>query len=67
MLPRIIEGAKSSSGKQIAFHMTAQTIKSSTDPRRQNAYLVALTALVKSIPKTAYLHQMPLVRLASPH
>ncbi|EKM50673.1 uncharacterized protein PHACADRAFT_178404 [Phanerochaete carnosa HHB-10118-sp] len=42
MLPRIIEGAKTTS-----------------DSRRQNAYLVALTSLIKSIPKTTYLHELP--------
>ncbi|KAH9930313.1 ARM repeat-containing protein [Fomitopsis serialis] len=42
VLPRIIEGAKSSE-----------------DSRQQNAYLVALTSMIKSVPKTVYAHQMP--------
>ncbi|GJE98061.1 Dos2-interacting transcription regulator of RNA-Pol-II-domain-containing protein [Phanerochaete sordida] len=33
--------------------------KTASDPRRQNAYLVALTSLIRSIPKTAYLHALP--------
>ncbi|KAI0352164.1 ARM repeat-containing protein [Trametes cingulata] len=41
MLPRIIEGAKTSQST------------------RQNAYLVALAALIKSVPKSTYVHQMP--------
>ncbi|KAF7798029.1 hypothetical protein EIP86_009241 [Pleurotus ostreatoroseus] len=41
MLPRLIEGAQSS-----------------TQPAIQNAHLVALASLIKSIPKTAYAHQM---------
>ncbi|KIP04531.1 hypothetical protein PHLGIDRAFT_191607 [Phlebiopsis gigantea 11061_1 CR5-6] len=32
--------------------------KSAGEPRLQNAYLVALTSLIKSVPKSAYLHQM---------
>ncbi|KAI0686671.1 ARM repeat-containing protein [Cytidiella melzeri] len=34
-------------------------VKSSEDSDRQNAYLVALTSLIKSIPKSAYIHEMP--------
>ncbi|KAI0091461.1 ARM repeat-containing protein [Irpex rosettiformis] len=41
MLPKIIDG-----------------VKSSSDPNRQNAFLVALTSLIKSIPKSAYIHEM---------
>ncbi|KAI0372603.1 ARM repeat-containing protein [Pilatotrama ljubarskyi] len=41
MLPRIIEGARTSQSA------------------RQNAYLVALAALIKSVPKSTYVHQMP--------
>ncbi|KAI0047844.1 ARM repeat-containing protein [Auriscalpium vulgare] len=33
--------------------------QSRVDPRRQTAYLVALTSLIKSIPKSAYEHEMP--------
>ncbi|KAI0339641.1 ARM repeat-containing protein [Trametopsis cervina] len=33
--------------------------KLADDPDRQNAYLVALTSLIKSIPKSAYIHEMP--------
>ncbi|CDO69761.1 hypothetical protein BN946_scf184766.g6 [Trametes cinnabarina] len=40
VLPRIIEGAKSSQSA------------------RQNAFLVALAALIKSVPKSTYAHQM---------
>ncbi|PCH36357.1 ARM repeat-containing protein [Wolfiporia cocos MD-104 SS10] len=40
VLPRIIDGARSS------------------DPRQQNAYLVALTSLIKAVPKSVYAHQM---------
>lgn len=29
----------------------------------QNAYLVALSSLIKSIPKTSYVHEMPSVRV----
>ncbi|TFY64928.1 hypothetical protein EVJ58_g2311 [Rhodofomes roseus] len=36
-----------------------EAAKSSEDPQRQNAYLVALTSLIKSVPKTVYAHQMP--------
>jgi len=31
----------------------------STNPQSQAAYLVALTSLIKSIPKTTYIHEMP--------
>lgn len=31
----------------------------STDPLRQTVYLVALAALIKAIPKTAYAHELP--------
>ncbi|EJF59029.1 ARM repeat-containing protein [Dichomitus squalens LYAD-421 SS1] len=41
VLPRIIEGAKTSQSS------------------RQNAYLVALAALIKSVPKSTYADQMP--------
>ncbi|KZT67370.1 ARM repeat-containing protein [Daedalea quercina L-15889] len=44
VLPRIIDGAKSSED---------------ADPKQQNAYLVALTSIIKSVPKTVYAHQMP--------
>ncbi|CAL1714198.1 unnamed protein product [Somion occarium] len=33
--------------------------KAPGDPRRQNAYLVALTSLIKAIPKTTYAHELP--------
>ncbi|KAG6909334.1 hypothetical protein DXG01_000934 [Tephrocybe rancida] len=42
VLPRIIAGAQDSS----------------KPPHEQTAYLVALTSLIKAIPKTAYAHQM---------
>ncbi|OBZ73673.1 MMS19 nucleotide excision repair [Grifola frondosa] len=32
--------------------------KSSPQPRQQNAYLVALTSLIKSVPKSCYAHEM---------
>lgn len=31
------------------------------EPARQNAYLVALAALIKSVPKSTYTHEMPSV------
>ncbi|KAI0794485.1 ARM repeat-containing protein [Fomes fomentarius] len=43
VLPRIIEGAKTSP----------------LNSARQNAYLVALAALIKSVPKSTYAHEMP--------
>ncbi|KAI0079355.1 ARM repeat-containing protein [Panus rudis PR-1116 ss-1] len=33
--------------------------KTPGDAQRQNAYLVALTSLIKSIPKTTYTHELP--------
>ncbi|KAL4245852.1 MMS19 nucleotide excision repair protein [Abortiporus biennis] len=36
-----------------------QGAKDSEDPQKQNAYLVALTSLIKSIPKTTYTHELP--------
>ena len=33
-----------------------------TESKEQAAYLVALTSLIKSTPKGAYVHEMPLVR-----
>lgn len=33
-----------------------------SDPQRQTAYLVALTTLIKSVPKTMYMHELPSVR-----
>ncbi|EPT02988.1 hypothetical protein FOMPIDRAFT_1142982 [Fomitopsis schrenkii] len=42
VLPRIIEGAKSTDGS-----------------KQQNAHLVALTSIIKSVPKAVYVHQMP--------
>ncbi|KAI0310724.1 ARM repeat-containing protein [Amylostereum chailletii] len=33
--------------------------QSTAEPRRQTANLVALTSLIKSVPKTAYAHEMP--------
>jgi hypothetical protein len=32
-----------------------------TGPREQTAYLVALTSLVKAVPKSTYAHEMPTV------
>ncbi|KAI0940934.1 hypothetical protein AcV7_003173 [Taiwanofungus camphoratus] len=33
--------------------------KSSAEARQQNAYLVALTSLIKAVPKSTYAHEMP--------
>ena len=33
------------------------------DPRRQTAFLVALAAVIRSSPKTTYMHEMATVRL----
>lgn len=63
MLPRIIEGAKSTSGECYAGQLSWNGRSPHAEPARQNAYLVALTSLIKSIPKTAYLHEMSSVRL----
>jgi DNA repair/transcription protein MET18/MMS19 len=35
-----------------------------SDPRSQTAYLVALTSLIKSVPKTMYIHEMHSVGLS---
>lgn len=34
------------------------------DPHEQSSYLVALTALIKSVPQTAYVDEMPSVSLS---
>lgn len=34
-----------------------------TDSARQNAYLVALAALIKSVPKSTYAQEMPAVSM----
>lgn len=38
-----------------------------TDPAKQTASLVALTSLIKSIPRAAYAHEMPSVSIGEPY
>lgn len=69
VLPRIVEGAKSSDGmcwrstllQELRLELTL-TRRNDVASKRQNAYLVALTSIIKSVPRTVYAHQMPTVR-----
>lgn len=42
-------------------------LTSFTDPTKQTASLVALTSLIKSIPRAAYAHEMPSVSTGEPY
>ena len=61
VLPRIISSAKDSTGNNAAL-VTATCLQSEyTDATRQTASLVALTFLIKSIPRASYAQEMPTV------
>ena len=61
VLPRIISSAKDSTGNYAAL-LAATCLQSEyTDATRQTASLVALTFLIKSIPRASYAQEMPTV------
>lgn len=63
VLPRITQGARNPESKISDVYAPLFFPEPDvTDPQRQNAYLVALTSLIKAVPKEAYTHELPSVR-----
>ena len=63
VLPRLNEGAKSSIGSLlVSCFIHATDTLSWPEPAARNAHLVALTSLIKAVPKATYAHQLPSVR-----
>ena len=61
MLPRIISSAKDSTGNYVALANATCLQSKYTDATRQTASLVALTFLIKSIPRASYAQEMSTV------
>jgi DNA repair/transcription protein MET18/MMS19 len=61
VLPRIISSAKDSTSNYVALINATCLQFKYTDATRQTASLVALTFLIKSIPRASYAQEMPTV------
>ena len=62
VLPRIIAGAQDTRTPSSPLSLISRAQREPLlESSRQNAYLVALAALIKSVPKSTYAHEMPAV------